>query len=100
MFVSGRGIRAAKTKVLISEADLRLCFRICRFLVFPCGVLYVFQAFIAVEKSFFESIDEQLAARTTLQLQLPEVGIFRLSEKMAMTSSIILPVNSRVQRVN
>ena len=33
-----------------------------------------FQAFIAVEKSFFESIDEQLAARTTLQLQLPEVS--------------------------
>lgn len=32
----------------------------------------LYQAFIAVEKSFFESIDEQLAARTTLQLQLPE----------------------------
>lgn len=28
---------------------------------------------MAVENSFFESIDEQLAARTTLQLQLPEV---------------------------
>lgn len=32
----------------------------------------LYQAFIAVEKTFFESIDEQLAARTTLQLQLPE----------------------------
>lgn len=32
----------------------------------------LYQAFVAVEKSFFESIDEQLAARTTLQLQLPE----------------------------
>ncbi|KAH3872063.1 TGF-beta-activated kinase 1 and MAP3K7-binding protein 1-like [Dreissena polymorpha] len=32
----------------------------------------LYQAFMAVENSFFESIDEQLAARTTLQLQLPE----------------------------
>ncbi|KAL4239630.1 PHOsphatase [Mactra antiquata] len=32
----------------------------------------LYQAFIAVEKSFFESIDEQLITRTTLQLQLPE----------------------------
>ena len=28
-------IRVAKTKALISEADLRLCFRLCRLLVFP-----------------------------------------------------------------
>ena len=35
---------------------------------------FPFQAFIALEKSYFESIDEQLAARTTLQLQLPEVS--------------------------
>ncbi|XP_060560245.1 TGF-beta-activated kinase 1 and MAP3K7-binding protein 1-like [Ruditapes philippinarum] len=32
----------------------------------------LYQAFVEVEKSFFESIDEQLVARTTLQLQLPE----------------------------
>lgn len=37
----------------------------------------LFQAFIAVEKSYFESIDEQLAARTTLQLQLPEVRLYK-----------------------
>ena len=33
-------IRVAKTKALISsycEADLRLCFRLCRLWVFPCG---------------------------------------------------------------
>ena len=32
-------IRVAKTKAMISycEADLRLCFRLCRLLVFPCG---------------------------------------------------------------
>ena len=30
----------AKTKALISEADLRLCFRLCRSLDFPCGGSY------------------------------------------------------------
>ena len=33
----------------------------------------LFQAFIAVEKSFFESIDQLFAEKTTIQLQLPEV---------------------------
>ena len=42
-------IRVAKTKALISfavrsycEADLRLCFHLCRLLVFPCGGSYFF----------------------------------------------------------
>ena len=36
----------AKTKALISsncEADLRLCFRLCRLLVFPCDGSFLFQ---------------------------------------------------------
>ncbi|KAK3586022.1 hypothetical protein CHS0354_033144 [Potamilus streckersoni] len=32
----------------------------------------LYQAFIAVEKSFFESIDDLLAEKTTLHMQLPE----------------------------
>ena len=31
------------------------------------------QAFMAVEKEFFQSLDDALAEKTTLQLQLPEV---------------------------
>ena len=31
------------------------------------------QAFIAVEKGFFQSLDDALAEKTELQLQLPEV---------------------------
>ena len=33
------------------------------------------QAFIAVEKGFFQSLDDALAEKWELQLQLPEVGI-------------------------
>jgi len=38
-----------------------------------CVSLSLSQAFIAVEKSFFESIDHIFAEKTTIQLQLPEV---------------------------
>lgn len=31
------------------------------------------QAFIAVEKGFFQSLDDALAEKTELQLQMPEV---------------------------
>ena len=33
------------------------------------------QAFIAVEKGFFQSLDDALAEKTELQLQMPEVII-------------------------
>ena len=33
------------------------------------------QAFLAVEKGFFQSIDDSLAEKTEIQLQLPEVGL-------------------------
>ena len=32
------------------------------------------QAFIAVEKGFFQSLDDALAEKTELQLQMPEVS--------------------------
>ena len=36
------------------------------------------QAFITVEKGFFQSIDDALAEKTEIQLQLPEVIYFML----------------------
>ena len=36
------------------EADLRLCFRLCRLLVFPCGGLFVI---IVVLRMFEEDFD-------------------------------------------
>lgn len=33
------------------------------------------QAFISVEKGFFQTIDDILAERTELQLQIPDVNI-------------------------
>ena len=36
------------------------------------------QAFITVEKGFFQSIDDALAEKTEIQLQLPEVIHFML----------------------
>ena len=33
------------------------------------------QAFIAAEKGFFQSLDDAIAEKWELQLQLPEVGI-------------------------
>ena len=34
------------------EADLRLCFRLCRLLIFPCGVLNIIFAIIGIKHSF------------------------------------------------
>ena len=34
----------------------------------------LFQAFVSVEKGFFETIDDVLAEKTNLRLQLPDVS--------------------------
>ena len=56
-------IEVAKTKALISdqlhgycEADLRLCFHICRLLVFPCGGSSILQDNLAVPQYAYKYI--------------------------------------------
>ena len=45
------------------------------------------QAFIAVEKGFFQSLDDALAEKTELQLQMPEVH----SKIIVTTGTLYLP---------
>ena len=54
-------ICVAKTKALISFAvDLRLCFRLCRLLIFPCGgsnVINVILSTLSVKNDFIFKLD-------------------------------------------
>lgn len=43
------------------------------------------QAFIAVEKGFFQSLDDALAEKTELQLQMPEVQFPGGDSRMKVT---------------
>ena len=47
------------------------------------------QAFIAVEKGFFQSLDDALAEKTELQLQMPEVD----SKIILSFTSYFIPAN-------
>lgn len=47
------------------------------------------QAFIAVEKSFFESIDHIFAEKTTIQLQLPEVTTMCAIKPLPISPSLV-----------
>ena len=47
------------------------------------------QAFIAVEKGFFQSLDDALAEKTELQLQMPEVH----SKIIVTTGTYFIPAN-------
>lgn len=48
------------------------------------------QAFIAVEKGFFQSLDDALAEKTELQLQMPEVEC-RFKPSFQDTHSVLFP---------
>ena len=47
------------------------------------------QAFLAVEKGFFQSLDDALAEKTELQLQMPEVDL-----KIKIFTTYFMPANS------
>ena len=68
---------------------------------YHCSVLsltcfHLFQAFVSVEKGYFDSIDDVLAEKANLQLQIPEVILIVLL--MFYRSSISLQVHVHALR--
>ena len=59
-----------RTGILYEES------RYCSCLSQECS--HLFQAFVSVEKGYFDSIDDVLAEKANLQLQIPEVILISL----------------------
>ena len=74
-------IRVAKTKALISfavtaycEADLRLCFRLCRLLVFPCGGSFKQLTLKQLENQIAD--DPAMQSMSNIKISIPSIWVF------------------------